>query len=99
MGMVSLANLSLRLALGVVDNVQVYNLPKFDGFHPREHPEVLEANIKEIEEFSRVCTFLVMHLPHSIPSSFHDFFVSHSSVPMSHRPQFTPALIPVRLSY
>jgi len=43
------------LAPGIVDNVQVYNLPKFDGFHHREQPAVLQDNIKEIEEFSRKC--------------------------------------------
>ncbi|KAI1469109.1 Clavaminate synthase-like protein [Daldinia caldariorum] len=43
------------LGNGVKDNVQVYNIPKFDGFHHREHPSVLQNNIKEIEAFSRKC--------------------------------------------
>ncbi|KAJ4132594.1 hypothetical protein NW754_015411 [Fusarium falciforme] len=37
---------------GVKDNIQVYNIPKFDGFHERHQPPVLGANIKEIEAFS-----------------------------------------------
>ncbi|KAI2603248.1 Clavaminate synthase-like protein [Hypoxylon fragiforme] len=43
------------LGNGIKDNVQVYNIPKFDGFHVRKQPAVLEHNIKEIEEFSRKC--------------------------------------------
>jgi hypothetical protein len=43
-----------RLAEGLYDNVQVYNIPKFDGFHQRDQPEVLKAHIEEIEKFSRV---------------------------------------------
>ncbi|KAI1654321.1 Clavaminate synthase-like protein [Daldinia decipiens] len=43
------------LGNGVKDNVQVYNIPKFDGFHQREQPPVLQSNIKEIEAFSRKC--------------------------------------------
>lgn len=37
------------------DNYQVYNLPKFDGYHPREQPSVLADHINEIEAFSRKC--------------------------------------------
>ncbi|KAJ9627774.1 hypothetical protein H2203_002991 [Taxawa tesnikishii (nom. ined.)] len=44
-----------KLADGVTDNIQVYNIPKFDGFHQRQHPPVLQENIQEIEEFSRKC--------------------------------------------
>jgi len=44
-----------KLADGIYDNVQVYNIPKFDGFHERKHPEVLQDHIDEIEEFSREC--------------------------------------------
>ncbi|KAJ5617704.1 hypothetical protein N7537_002818 [Penicillium hordei] len=43
------------LGNGVKDNVQVYNLPKFDGYHERPQPSVLADNIKEIEAFSRKC--------------------------------------------
>lgn len=39
----------------VRDNIQVYNIPKFDGYHSREQPPILQDNIKEIEEFSRKC--------------------------------------------
>lgn len=43
------------LAPGITDNVQVYNIPKFDGRHQRQHPEVLQDSIEEIETFSRKC--------------------------------------------
>ncbi|KAJ5503312.1 hypothetical protein N7463_006186 [Penicillium fimorum] len=43
------------LANGIKDNVQVYNIPKFDGHHERPQPSVLTENIKEIETFSRKC--------------------------------------------
>ncbi|OAA64318.1 Isopenicillin N synthase [Niveomyces insectorum RCEF 264] len=43
------------LAENIRDNVQVYNIPKFDGFHERAHPPVLQDHIKEIEAFSRKC--------------------------------------------
>ncbi|KAH8771608.1 hypothetical protein F5883DRAFT_456191 [Diaporthe sp. PMI_573] len=43
------------LGNGIKDNVQVYNIPKFDGFHKRKQPPVLEENIQEIEAFSRKC--------------------------------------------
>jgi len=39
---------------GIHDNVQVYNIPKFDGFHQRNQPRTLQDNIEEIEKFSRV---------------------------------------------
>ncbi|EIW66655.1 flavonol synthase [Tremella mesenterica] len=38
---------------GVRDRTEVYNIPKFDGFHPREHPAPVADNIGEIEEFAR----------------------------------------------
>ncbi|KAI5263146.1 Clavaminate synthase-like protein [Aureobasidium subglaciale] len=43
------------LAPGITDNIQVYNIPKFDGHHERKHPAVLQDHIKEIETFSRKC--------------------------------------------
>ncbi|KAI1768403.1 Clavaminate synthase-like protein [Hypoxylon sp. FL1150] len=43
------------LGNGIRDNVQVYNIPKFDGYHRRKQPAVLADNIKEIETFSRKC--------------------------------------------
>lgn len=42
------------------DNYQVYNLPKFDGYHTRKQPSVLAENIHEIETFSRKCHELVV---------------------------------------
>lgn len=48
---------------GVKDNIQVYNIPKFDGHHQRQQPRVLAENINEIEEFSRVSKFLVVVRP------------------------------------
>lgn len=44
-----------RLAGGITDNTQVYNLPKFDGYHHRAQPPVLGDHIDEIEAFSRKC--------------------------------------------
>ncbi|KAJ6028600.1 Clavaminate synthase-like protein [Penicillium herquei] len=40
---------------GVKDNVQVYNIPKFDGFHQRQQPPVIADRIEEVEAFSRKC--------------------------------------------
>jgi len=42
------------LGNGIKDNVQVYNIPKFDGYHQRQQPAILADNIAEIEAFSRV---------------------------------------------
>ncbi|PLB43999.1 iron/ascorbate family oxidoreductase [Aspergillus steynii IBT 23096] len=44
-----------NLGNGLKDNAQVYNIPKFDGHHPRQHPPVLGDNLAEIEAFSRKC--------------------------------------------
>lgn len=49
-----LGNRIKRLGNGIKDNIQVYNIPKFDGFHERQQPPVLEDNIKEIETFAKV---------------------------------------------
>lgn len=43
------------LGNGIRDNVQVYNIPKFDGHHPRGQPDVLQKHIAAIEAFSRKC--------------------------------------------
>ncbi|KAK5684642.1 hypothetical protein LTS12_029114, partial [Elasticomyces elasticus] len=43
------------LGNGIKDNVQVYNIPKFDGYHQRQQPPILVDNLKEIENFSRKC--------------------------------------------
>ncbi len=42
------------LGNGLKDNIQVYNIPKFDGFHDRKQPSVIQENITEVEAFSRV---------------------------------------------
>ncbi|USW52809.1 Putative non-hem dioxygenase domain, isopenicillin N synthase-like superfamily [Septoria linicola] len=49
-----------QLTSTIKDNVQVYNLPKFDGYHDRPQPPVLQAHIKEVESFSRKCHDLVV---------------------------------------
>lgn len=41
--------------------MQVYNIPKFDGYHERQQPLVLSENIAEIEAFSRVCILNPSH--------------------------------------
>ncbi|WRT68701.1 uncharacterized protein IL334_005681 [Kwoniella shivajii] len=38
---------------GVKDQTEVYNIPKFDGYHPRDHPDVIKENIGEIEQFAK----------------------------------------------
>ncbi|KAB8274710.1 hypothetical protein BDV30DRAFT_225628 [Aspergillus minisclerotigenes] len=43
------------LGNGVKDNVQVYNIPKFDGYHQRQQPPILGDHLEEIEAFSRKC--------------------------------------------
>ena len=50
----------IRLKDNIRDNVQVYNLPKFDGFHNRHQPGVLQDHISTIEDFSRKCHELVV---------------------------------------
>ncbi|KAI9732601.1 MAG: hypothetical protein M1834_003937 [Cirrosporium novae-zelandiae] len=42
-----------RLVDDIYDNVEVYNIPKFDGFHERKQPKVLQDHIDEIEAFQR----------------------------------------------
>jgi hypothetical protein len=44
-----------NLGSGIVDNIQTYNIPKFDGHHSRIHPPVLQDHLDEIETFSRKC--------------------------------------------
>lgn len=46
---------SRQLTPTIKDNVQVYNLPKFDGHHIRPQPQILQDNIQTIEAFSRKC--------------------------------------------
>ncbi|KAM0751300.1 Clavaminate synthase-like protein [Meredithblackwellia eburnea MCA 4105] len=40
-------------ATGIRDRTEVYNIPKFNGFFPREHPAPVAENIGEIEQFAR----------------------------------------------
>ncbi|KAK5684326.1 hypothetical protein LTS10_004193 [Elasticomyces elasticus] len=47
--------ISYGLKDNIKDNIQVYNLPKFDGYHKRAQPPVLQDHIAEIEDFSRAC--------------------------------------------
>ncbi|EUC40523.1 hypothetical protein COCMIDRAFT_41158 [Bipolaris oryzae ATCC 44560] len=39
----------------IKDNFQVYNIPKFDGYHARPQPQVLQDEIAQIEDFQRQC--------------------------------------------
>jgi isopenicillin N synthase-like dioxygenase len=50
-----LLTLVCRLTDTIRDNVQVYNIPKFDGYHKRAQPSVLQEHIDEIADFSRKC--------------------------------------------
>ncbi|KAK7040662.1 hypothetical protein VNI00_009568 [Paramarasmius palmivorus] len=38
---------------GLRDRTEIYNIPKFNGFFPHNHPQIIQDNIKEIEEFAR----------------------------------------------
>ncbi|THG99011.1 hypothetical protein EW026_g3259 [Hermanssonia centrifuga] len=38
---------------GLKDRVEIYNIPKFDGFFKHEHPAIVQENLPEIEEFSK----------------------------------------------
>ncbi|ESK86175.1 flavonol synthase [Moniliophthora roreri MCA 2997] len=38
---------------GLRDRVEIYNIPKFNGFFPHNHPRIIQDNIQEIEEFAR----------------------------------------------
>jgi len=40
-------------ASGLRDRVEIYNIPKFNGYFPQEHPAPVKDNIEEIEEFAR----------------------------------------------
>ncbi|CAG8971384.1 hypothetical protein HYALB_00006934 [Hymenoscyphus albidus] len=48
-----------ELGEGIVDNIEVYNIPKFDGFHAKAHkqPAVLKEHLDEIEKFSRASLY------------------------------------------
>lgn len=55
----NLAHNTYSIGNGIKDNIQVYNIPKFDGFHERQQPPVLEDNIKEIETFAKVSLTII----------------------------------------
>ncbi|KIK66887.1 hypothetical protein GYMLUDRAFT_37955 [Collybiopsis luxurians FD-317 M1] len=38
---------------GIRDRTEIYNIPKFNGDFPHNHPEVIQKNLPEIEEFAR----------------------------------------------
>ncbi|KAK8854537.1 hypothetical protein IAR55_003276 [Kwoniella newhampshirensis] len=65
---------------GVRDRTEVYNIPKFDGYHPREHPDVVKENIGEIERFARSLHTNVLDPLHTLIASAlelpEDFFTN-----------------------
>jgi isopenicillin N synthase-like dioxygenase len=38
---------------GLRDRIEIYNIPKFNGDFPQTHPNVIQDNLPEIEEFAR----------------------------------------------
>ncbi|KAJ3557669.1 hypothetical protein NM688_g1350 [Phlebia brevispora] len=38
---------------GLKDRVEIYNIPKFDGFFEQNHPAIIQDNLAEIEEFAK----------------------------------------------
>ncbi|KAH9907097.1 Clavaminate synthase-like protein [Epithele typhae] len=38
---------------GIRDRIEIYNIPKFDGFFTHNHPSIVQDNLAEIEEFAR----------------------------------------------
>ncbi|KAH9916187.1 Clavaminate synthase-like protein [Amylocystis lapponica] len=38
---------------GLRDRVEIYNIPKFNGDFPHEHPQLIQDRLPEIEEFAR----------------------------------------------
>ncbi|KAF7793727.1 hypothetical protein EIP86_004843 [Pleurotus ostreatoroseus] len=38
---------------GLKDRVEIYNIPKFDGFFEHSHPALVQDNLAEIEEFAK----------------------------------------------
>ncbi|KAF7793728.1 hypothetical protein EIP86_004844 [Pleurotus ostreatoroseus] len=45
--------LNLDAESGLRDRVEVYNIPKFNGDFKHQHPQTVEKNLPEIEEFAR----------------------------------------------
>ncbi|KAJ3557665.1 hypothetical protein NM688_g1351 [Phlebia brevispora] len=44
---------------GIRDRVEIYNIPKFDGFFEHNHPAIVQDNLDEIEEFSKVACLCI----------------------------------------
>ncbi|TCD67745.1 hypothetical protein EIP91_011987 [Steccherinum ochraceum] len=42
-------------ATGLRDRVEIYNIPKFNGDFPHNHPDTIQSHITEIEEFAKAC--------------------------------------------
>jgi len=38
---------------GLKDKIEIWNMPKFNGYFPQEYPELIKAHLPEIEEFAR----------------------------------------------
>jgi len=38
---------------GLKDRIEMYNMPKFNGYFPHDHPEVVASAREEVEEFAR----------------------------------------------
>jgi len=40
-------------ATGLRDRIEIYNIPKFNGYFPQDHPVLVKERLTEIEEFAR----------------------------------------------
>ncbi|KZT51518.1 Clavaminate synthase-like protein [Calocera cornea HHB12733] len=38
---------------GLKDHIEIWNMPKFNGYFPQEYPELIKEHLPEIEEFAR----------------------------------------------
>ncbi|KZP01311.1 Clavaminate synthase-like protein [Calocera viscosa TUFC12733] len=38
---------------GLKDRIEIWNMPKFNGYFPQEYPELIKEHLPEIEEFAR----------------------------------------------
>jgi isopenicillin N synthase-like dioxygenase len=43
----------IDLETGLRDKTEMYNIPKFNGYFPQNHPQLIEENLPEIEEFAK----------------------------------------------
>jgi len=53
---------------GLRDRVEVYNIPKFDGYFKHEHTELIQDRLAEIEEFAKSLNTEVLQPLHSLLS-------------------------------